>query len=118
MLRYCRKGGVVKKISILLVFLLAFPGVNVFASTNKPLKNICEGLKEMACAGSNSPACANVADSKEVVSCNDRSSRTSDEVGKGIARFVGGLLRVATFWYPEDDTTTTLAASQGVSATK
>jgi hypothetical protein len=108
-----------RKLSILLAVLLVFFGVNAFASTNKPLTNAGEGLKEMASAGSSAPVCAKNTGTKAVVPCNDCAPKTSDAVGKGIARFVGGLLKVATFWCPEGDNTTMVAAaSHSESATK
>ncbi|KJJ84051.1 hypothetical protein OMAG_002050 [Candidatus Omnitrophus magneticus] len=33
-------------------------------------------------------------------SCTEK---TKDGMGRGISKFFGGLWRVATFWYPEDE---------------
>lgn len=107
-----------KKISILMAFMLMFSGVNAFASADRPLKNIGESLKQTAPAGSCPLSSVNNTDTKAVVPCNDCAPKTSDEVGKGIARFVGGLLKVAIFWCPEDRSASATSAAPAVAIVK
>ena len=94
-----------KKLFILLVILVMVFNVSAFASTNKPLKNLGEGLDEIAYGQIEVPDSINQTNTKGTPAYSDCTSKTNDDVGRGIARFVGGVWRIATFWYPEDDAT-------------
>ncbi|MDP8298588.1 MAG: hypothetical protein P9L88_01590 [Candidatus Tantalella remota] len=92
-----------KKFFILLVILVMVFNVSVFASTNKPLKNLGEGLDEIVYGQIEVPDSINETNTKGTPAYPECTSATNDDVGRGIARFVGGVWRIATFWYPEDD---------------
>ena len=93
-----------KKVVILLVIFAIMCNVTAFASTNKPLKNLGNGLDNIAYGALEVPDSANETNSKGSPAFADCTAKTNDDVGRGIARFVGGLWQVATFWYPENDT--------------
>ena len=88
----------------LVIVAVLFCAVNVgaFASTNKPLKNIGEGLDEIVYGKIEIPDSIDETNTKGSPAYSDCTSKTNDDFGRGIARFVGGLWRIATFWYPED----------------
>ena len=86
---------------ILVVGALVF-NVSVFASTNTPLKNIGEGLDEIFYGSVETPDSIDQTNTKGTPAYSSCTSKTNDDVGRGIARFVGGIWRIATFWYPED----------------
>ncbi len=92
-----------KKTLTLLVVLAFVCNVNVFASTNKPLENLGEGLDNVFYGELEVPDNMNETNSKGTPAFNDCTEKTNDDVGRGIARFVGGVWQIATFWYPEDD---------------
>ncbi|MBD3426252.1 MAG: hypothetical protein GF409_03355 [Candidatus Omnitrophica bacterium] len=93
-----------KKVLILFViFVIAF-NVNAFASRNEPLKNIGDGLDEIVYGQIETPDSIDETGTKGSPAYSDCTAKTNDDVGRGIARFVGGIWRIATFWYPEDDT--------------
>ena len=95
-----------KKIIILSVLLLVFSVISTFASTIKPVKNIGDGMHEMYYGVAEIPDNVNKTGTKGTPLSQDCTSKTNDDVGRGIARFVGGLWKVATFWYPEDESGT------------
>ena len=92
-----------KKLFIFAVIFAMLFNVCAFASTNKPLKNLGQGLDDMFYGEVEIPDNMNETGSKGSPAYEDCTSATNDDVGRGIARFVGGLWRVVTFWYPEED---------------
>lgn len=93
-----------KRILVLVaVFALLLISVNAYASTNKPLKNLGEGLDEIAYGQVEVPDSIDQTHTKGTPAYSDCTSKTNDDVGRGIARFVGGVWKIATFWYPEED---------------
>ncbi|MFC1548875.1 hypothetical protein ACFL5E_02840 [Candidatus Omnitrophota bacterium] len=90
-------------ITFFIIFVLIL-SVSAFASTNKPLKNIGEGLDEILYGTVEIPDSIDETGTKGSLAYPSCTEKTNDDFGRGIARFVGGLWRVATFWYPEDDT--------------
>ena len=92
-----------KKLLILLVIFAMLFNVSAFASTNRPLKNLGEGLDELAYGQLEVPDNINETNTKGTPSGVDNTAHTNDDVGRGIARFVEGIWRIATFWYPESD---------------
>ena len=73
-----------------------------FASTNKPLENLSKGLDDVFYGKVEIPDNMNQTGSKGTPAYSKCTAQTNDDVGRGIARIVGGLWRIATFWYPED----------------
>ena len=92
-----------KKFLILLVIFAMVLSVNAFASTNKPLKNIGDGLNDIAYGEIEVPDSIDETHTKGTPAYPDCTSKTNDDVGRGIARFVGGVWKLATFWYPESE---------------
>jgi len=90
-----------KVIVAFVVFMLLF-NISAIASTNKPLENLSEGLDDMFYGEVEIPDNINETQSKGTPAYPDCTAKTNDDVGRGIARFVGGLWRVITFWYPEE----------------
>ena len=97
-----KEGDKMKKILILLVVFGLMANCMVFASTNKPLENLGKGLDEVAYGQIEVPDNINETDTKGTPAYPECTSKTDDGVGRGIARFVGGVWKIATFWYPED----------------
>ena len=91
-----------KKALMLLVVLTLVCNANVFASTNKPLENLGEGLDNVFYGDLEVPDNMNETNSKGTPAFEDCTAKTNDDVGRGIARFVGGIWQIATFWYPEE----------------
>ena len=92
-----------KKIIVVLVIITFLPAMNALAiSKNEPLKNLGTGLDNMAYGVIETPDSANQTQSKGEPACSECTSDTKDDVGRGIARVVGGIWQVATFWYPTD----------------
>jgi len=81
---------------------IAFSGV-AFASTNKPLKNLSTGLDDIVYGDVEVPDNINETGTKGTPAYPECTAKTNDDIGRGIARFVGGVWRIATFWYPEDE---------------
>jgi hypothetical protein len=92
-----------KKLLIIFVIFAMLFNVTAFASTNKPLKNLGQGLDDMFYGEVEVPDNMNETNSKGSPAYPDCTTKTNDDVGRGIARFVGGLWRIATFWYPEEN---------------
>ena len=91
-----------KVLSILVVFMFVF-SVCAFASTNKPLERLGKGLDDMVYGQIEVPDSINQTQTKGTPAYAKCTDKTKDDAGRGIARFVGGLWKVATFWYPEDE---------------
>ncbi|MGB2600533.1 MAG: hypothetical protein WBD00_02350 [Candidatus Omnitrophota bacterium] len=95
-----------RKLLILLVIFVLLLNVNAFASRNEPLKNLGEGLDDMAYGTMETPDSIDETGTKGTPAYPSCTEKTSDDFGRGVARFVGGIWRIATFWYPEDDAST------------
>ncbi len=95
----------------LFIFALLF-NVNAFASTNKPLKNLGQGLDDMFYGSVEVPDSIDETGTKGSPAYASCTGKTNDDMGRGIARFVGGLWRVATFWYPEEDASASVPVSR------
>lgn len=91
-----------RKVLSIIVVLTLISGVSVFASTNKPLQNLGKGLDDVFYGDVEVPDNMNETGSKGTPAYPKCTDKTKDDVGRGIARFVGGMWRIATFWYPED----------------
>ncbi len=94
-----------KLVAILIIVALAFTlGIcrSSFASTNEPLKNIGKGLDDMFYGDVEVPDNMNETGTKGTPAYPECTDKTKDGVGRGIAKVVGGLWRIATFWYPEE----------------
>ncbi|MGB2631094.1 MAG: hypothetical protein WBD24_02230 [Candidatus Omnitrophota bacterium] len=91
---------------VIVAFIFCSISIGAFASTNKPLKNLGQGLDDILYGQLEVPDNANETGTKGSPAYADCTDKTNDDVGRGIARFVGGLWRIATFWYPEEDTAT------------
>ncbi|MDD4956621.1 MAG: hypothetical protein PHH49_03715 [Candidatus Omnitrophica bacterium] len=72
------------------------------ASTNQPLKNLGKGLDDIVYGDVEVPNNINETNSKGSPAYPECTAKTNDDVGRGIARFVGGVWQIATFWYPTD----------------
>ena len=92
-----------KKLSIFFVIFAIVISTAAFASTNKPLQNLGKGLDDIAYGQIEVPDSIDQTHTKGTPAYPECTTKTNDDVGRGIARFVGGVWRVATFWYPEDD---------------
>ena len=90
------------KVLAILVVIMLLANVSVLASTNKPLKNLSKGLDDMFYGEVEIPDSIDETHTKGTPAYPDCTLKTNDDVGRGIARFVGGLWQVATFWYPEE----------------
>ncbi len=90
------------KVLIILIVLVMVFNVSAFASTNKPLQNLGKGLDELAYGQIEVPDSISATATKGSPAYSRCTTQTNDDVGRGIARFVGGIWKIATFWYPED----------------
>ena len=99
-----------KIIALVVLFVLIFT-VSAFASTNKPLKNLGKGLDNMFYGQVEVPDSINETQTKGTPAYEKCTAHTNDDAGRGIARFVGGVWRVATFWYPEQEATSPAVAA-------
>jgi len=92
-----------KKFIAVLIIVAFIPTLNAFAiSKNEPFKKISAGLKNVAYGTLEIPDNINETDSKGKKAFADCTEDTKDGVGRGIARIVGGIWEIATFWYPEE----------------
>ncbi|MBD3379311.1 MAG: hypothetical protein GF408_02495 [Candidatus Omnitrophica bacterium] len=92
-----------KKLFILIVVAALLFNVSAFASTNKPLKNLGQGLDDILYGQLEVPDNIDETGTKGSPAYSDSTDKTNDDVGRGIARFVGGIWKIATFWYPESE---------------
>ena len=90
-------------LTFLIIISVLFCAMGAYASTNKPLKNLGNGLDNAFYGVVEIPDNMNETGSKGSPAYPDCTQMTNDDVGRGIARFVGGLWRIATFWYPEEE---------------
>ncbi len=93
-----------KRLFILILVAAIMMSSAAFASTNKPLKNLGSGLDNVVYGTVEVPDNIDQTGTKGSPAFDECTAKTDDDVGRGIARFVGGCWKIATFWYPEDDT--------------
>jgi putative exosortase-associated protein (TIGR04073 family) len=91
-----------KKFLVLFAIFVMLFSVSAFASVNKPLQNLGKGLDNIVYGEIEVPDNINETNTKGKPAFTKCTAATNDGVGRGIARFVGGVWEVATFWYPED----------------
>ena len=91
-----------KKFFALLVIFALLLNVSAFASTNKPLVSIGSGWDVIVYGDLEVPDSIDETNTKGSPAYPDCTAKTDDDVGRGIARFVGGIWKLAIFWYPED----------------
>jgi len=95
-----------KKILLLALICMFIFSLAVKAAPFK-LDNVGKGLNNVAYGGIETPDSVNKTNSKGTPAFEDCTDKTKDDVGRGIARVVGGLFQIATFWYtPEDKSAT------------
>ncbi|MCK5450157.1 MAG: hypothetical protein KAI70_00160 [Candidatus Omnitrophica bacterium] len=90
-----------KKLFMIVIIVAILFNISAFASTNKPLQNLGEGLDNIVYGKVEVPDNMNETSTKGSPAFTDCTDTTKDDVGRGIARFVGGVWQIATFWYPE-----------------
>ena len=91
-----------KKIIAVLVIATFVFGYSAFASQNEPLKKLSKGLNNVLYGTVEIPDSVNETGTKGTKAFKDCTESTKSDVGRGIARIVGGLWEIATFWYPSD----------------
>ena len=92
-----------KRIIAIIIILSLVPSLSAFAiSKNEPLKNLSKGLNDIAYGSIEVPDNIDETNTKGKVAYPECTDTTKDGVGRGIARVVGGIWEIATFWYPED----------------
>jgi len=91
-----------KKIIVFMVVFVMVCSVSAFASTNKPLERLGSGLNNIAYGEIEIPDSIDETGTKGTPAFPNCTDKTNDDVGRGIARFVGGVWQIATFWYPEE----------------
>jgi len=91
-----------KFFSVLVILSLVF-SVSAFASTNKPLQKLGSGLNDIVYGEVEIPDNIDETGTKGTPAYSECTAKTDDGFGRGITKVVGGLWKVATFWYPEDD---------------
>jgi len=91
-----------KTIALLIVISIVLTS-SVFAiSRNEPLKKLSKGLDNIVYGEIEVPDNINETNTKGTKAFTDCTDDTKDGVGRGIARIVGGIWEIATFWYPVD----------------
>jgi len=91
-----------KTIALLIVISIVLTS-SVFAiSRNEPLKKLSKGLDNIVYGEIEVPDNINETNTKGAKAFTDCTDDTKDDVGRGIARIVGGIWEIATFWYPVD----------------
>jgi len=92
-----------RKFIAILVIVAFIPTVGAFAiSKNEPLKKLGKGLDNIAYGSIEVPDSIDETNTKGTKAFSKTTEDTKDDVGRGIARVVGGLWEIATFWYPTD----------------
>jgi hypothetical protein len=92
-----------KKLIAILLIVSFIPAFNAFAiSKNEPFKQLSKGLDNIVYGDMETPDNINETNTKGAKAFEDCTDDTKDGVGRGIARIVGGLWQIATFWYPTD----------------
>ena len=91
-----------KKLLILLVVFAMFLNVSsAFAYQSAALKKLGSGLDDVVIGDLEIPDNADESNTKGTPAYPDCTAKTDDDAGRGLAKFVGGLWKAATFWYPE-----------------
>jgi len=78
--------------------LCAFPEKAASASSPSVIKKLETGLDEMLLGGRDRISSA----SAKTAEYASRAVKAKDDLGRVIARFVGGLVKTVTFWYPDE----------------
>ena len=92
-----------KKIIAGLVIITLISSGSAFAiSKNEPLKNMSKGLDNVVYGIVEVPDNVDQGNAKGTRAFEDCTDKTKDDVGRGVARVVGGVWQLATFWYPKD----------------
>ena len=92
-----------KRFIAILIIVAFIPTVGAFAiSKNEPLKKLSKGLDEITYGSIEVPDNVDETNTKGSKAYSKTTDATKDDVGRGIARVVGGLWEIATFWYPTD----------------
>ncbi len=91
-----------KRIIAILIIVAVIPSMNAFAiSKNEPLKQLGKGMDNVLYGTLESPD--NITGKTEGQKAFSKTTdATKDDVGRGIARVIGGIWQIATFWYPTD----------------
>ena len=93
-----------KKFIAILIIAALIPSFSAFAiSKNEPLKNLGDGLDDVAYGAIETPDNIDETHTKGEPAYADCTDATKDDVGRGIARVVGGVWKVITFWYPKGE---------------
>jgi len=90
-----------KKILCFVLICMYIISLSSFASVNEPLKKLGKGLNNVVYGSVELPDNINATKSKGTKAFNDCTDKTKGDVGRSIARVVGGLFQIAMFWYPE-----------------
>ncbi len=91
-----------KKIVVFaLISMFLFSFVSMAANPFK-LDKLEPGLDNILYGSIETPDNINETNSKGTPAFSDCTDKTKDDVGRAIVRVVGGLYKLATFWYPED----------------
>ena len=85
---------------IILSIALSFEAFAI--SKNEPLENLGKGLDNIVYGDLETPDNVNGTNSKGTKAFPECTDMTKDDVHRGIARIVGGLFQVLTFWYPTE----------------
>jgi len=97
------RGCVVKKFVVLLLLVAFVTSSSAFAiSKNEPFKKLSKGLSNVTYGTLEVPDNIDGTKSKGEKAFADCTDDTKSDVGRGVARIVGGLWELATFWYPSE----------------
>ena len=89
------------------VVVFAFIGIFLFsfvsmAANPFKLDKLEPGLDDVVYGSIETPDNINETNSKGTPAFADCTDKTKDGVGRAIVKVVGGLYKIATFWYPQD----------------
>ncbi|MFH1790864.1 MAG: hypothetical protein ABH885_02635 [Candidatus Omnitrophota bacterium] len=90
-----------KVTALAIVLSLSFSFV-VYASQNDPLGKLGKGLDNIVYGAAETSVSSNETNSKGTPAFPDCTDKTKDGFGRAVARVVGGIFQIATFWYPQD----------------
>ena len=92
-----------RKIVAILVLVAVIPAVSAFGiSKNEPFKQLASGLNDVVYGEMEIPDNINETNTKGRKAYDSCTDATKDDVGRGIVKVVGGIWKIATFWYPTD----------------
>jgi hypothetical protein len=92
-----------RRVVAVLIIVSFMACMNAYAmSKNTPLTNLGTGLDNVTYGSVEVPDNISETKSKGTKAFSDCTDATKDDVGRGIVRVVGGLWKIATFWYPTD----------------